>query len=329
MSVIQNKKTRRDQNNAALPRHCRQPADEHANAIQRNFRCAIAHIHRGARRKLHHLFRQLHRLVVALRNCFRDHDPFRRPVVLVDNQVSHVIAGLRAHGCRGHAFRRCPPCRDRHHRLVNPVEISREPEHLVSGGSKDADALTAQIQRIDLPHRGLAGVHKIAQTHVKVIEEIRHKPVRQGRNLNRARGRIHRNGVRRGGFAHRRTRLELFDAEFGNDLRFAVVRQMEVVHPERSDRMTVFIADHNRNLHQIHGGPENGRCVCRADLRRILRRASHRQDQQRQKKPHRRSLYTMASRRSTGGTGLWWYRFSGTSCRPDERNRRPLSSRRS
>src|SRR6185312_1974656 len=69
--------------------------------------------------------------------------------------------------------------------------------------------------------------------------------------------------------------LKLLRAEFRDDLRLAIIEQMEIIHFERADLVPARVANHNRDLHQIRRRPENCGRRRRLHFGRILRRGGH------------------------------------------------------
>lgn len=98
---------------------------------------------------------------------------------------------------------------------------------------------------------GLLCQRQITGAQIQVVEEKNHKTLRRGGRLSRVEGTTRRGG---GSYCARRFRGALYYRKSSNDLRFAIVEDLEILFLEITHGITLAIADHNRHEYFIYVG---------------------------------------------------------------------------
>src|ERR1035437_5415290 len=179
----------------------------------------------------------------------------RSRIVLVLDEVRHVDRHRRAvDGGNGDGTLRA----NGEQGLVQLVAVGGEIERGHAGGGVDRDALGGPDGGGHAAPGGVARARQIVEPHVRVVEKIGDETLRHGerRGLGRGRGRL-------GG---RHQLAELLDGKLRDDLRLAVIEELEVLPFEIAGGVSLGVARDHGNRYQGDPGGERQRRYFGRDL---------------------------------------------------------------
>src|ERR1035441_9668303 len=197
---------------------------------------------------LGHLPSRSHILEVGARHGIERRGIQRDRIVLVDDQIRHVIGHVGAvvealSGDRAHA--------QLAQRLVQEGPVVGEILDGLPGGSVDGGAIGGAQGGIDVPAGGIPRVRQIAELHVHVVEQVGDEAVGQvGRGFVFG-WFVGVFGGGRGATSFIEAACRLLHGEARDILRLALIEELEIFLPEVACGFALAVADHHGHDHQV------------------------------------------------------------------------------